>query len=249
MPEGLREITVELFWHNTVGMAILAGIRSTLLLAFRYLPLLLLGFIGFIGLGLGNTALLVLFLGHAIIVPIITTVLHMLTSSMKYSLVAVNDIAQLVPMMPSSGASFSDSAGAPSYWMAHISFFFGYLTYNAYKILTTETELSTIKSQSSKDALNEKILARKQKAGILIANLIFFYILISVIRFYATGAELAYGMVLAFAFLWTAGVGWYEFAELCGATNSDIFGIAMQMMSPESAQDKPKACVYTGTPS
>ena len=244
---------MDLFWHITVGMAILAGIRSTLLLAFRYLPLLLISFIGFIGLGLGNTALLVLFLGHATIVPLITMGLHALTVGMlKYSPLTINDVSQLVPIMPSTGVAFTDptgASGAPSYWMAHISFFFGYLICNAFKILLTETDLSTIKSQASLDSLNEKIMARKQKGGVLIGTLFFFYILLCVIRYYATGAEQFFlGIVFSTIFLGGAGVGWYFFAEQCGATNSDIFGIAMQMMSPESAQDKPKACVYTGTP-
>jgi hypothetical protein len=132
--------------------------------------------------------------------------------------------------------------------MAHISFFFGYLLTNAGLMLTAETSLATIKNASSKDALQQKINARKQKAGVLIGTLLFFYLLLCAIRYYATGAEDIFGMMAALP-IFGLGVGWYYFAQACGATNSDIFGIAMQMMSSDTAQDKPKACVYTGSPS
>lgn len=227
-------------------MPILAEIRSTLLLAFRSLPLLLISFIGFLAIGLGNTALFILLIGHAAIVPLMTAGFHLLFSSS--SLQSLSDVVQLVPLIPSSGESFANSANIyPSYWMAHISFFFGYLLTNAYKILTAETDLKIIKNASSKEALQLKIDARKQKAGVLIGTLIFLYILLSIIRYYATGAEHVFGMLCALP-IFFVGVGWYYFAEQCGATNSDIFGISMQMMSSDTAQDKPKACVYTGTP-
>lgn len=243
MPQSLAQHGT-LFWYNTLGMPILATIRSTLLLAFRYLPLLLISFIGFLGLGLGNMSLFMLFIGQAGVVPAITEFLHLLTNK-NYSLMSMNDISQLVPIKPSSGDSYATTANIyPSYWMAHISFFFGYLIMNAITILTTETDLSIIKSATSKDALGAKIQSRKDKASMLIGNLFFFYILISITRYYATGAEQVWGMLLALL-LFGVGLGWYKIAELCGATNSDIFGIAMQMMSVDTAQDKPKACVYT----
>jgi len=228
-------------------MPILAEIRSTLLLAFRYLPLLLISFVGFLAIGLGNTALFILFIGHAIAVPAFTELMHIGTNG-NYTLMAMNDVSQLVPNMPSSGDSYTTAANVvPGYWMAHISFFFGYLIMNASEILTAKTDLSIIKNTASKASLDLKIQARKQKAGVLIASLVFFYILISITRYYATGTENIVGMVAA-AFLIPVGVGWYKLAEVCGATNSDIFGIAMQMMSVDTAKDKPKACVYTGKP-
>jgi hypothetical protein len=227
-------------------MPILAQIRSTLLLAFRYLPLLLISFIGFLAIGLGNTALFILFIGHAAVVPLVTELLHMAFSTSN--LMSINDVSQLVPLLPSTGESATGTANIyPTYWMAHISFFFGYLITNAGKILTAETDLSVIKNATSKASLELKINARKQKAGILIASLLFFYLLLCLIRYYATGAEHIFGMMMSLPLLAIA-VGWYYFAEACGATNSDIFGIAMQMMSVDTAQDKPKACVYTGTP-
>jgi hypothetical protein len=227
-------------------MPILAEIRSTLLLAFRYLPLLLISFIGFLAIGLGNTALFILFFGHALIVPLVTGLLHMLFSTSN--LMSINDVSQLVPLLPSTGESAIGTANIyPTYWMAHISFFFGYLITNAAKILTAETDLRILNNATSRAAVELKIQARKQKAGVLIASLFFFYFLLCFIRYYATGAEHIFGMMISLP-LFGIAIGWYYFAEACGATNSDIFGIAMQMMSADTAQDKPKACVYTGTP-
>jgi hypothetical protein len=227
-------------------MPILAEIRSTLLLAFRYLPLLLISFIGFLAIGLGNVALFILFIGHAAVVPLVTLAMH--TMNPSSNLMTVNDVSQLVPLLPSTGESAMATANIyPSYWMAHISFFFGYLLTNAGLMLTAETDLKVIKNASSKAALELKIQARKQKAGTLIGTLLFFYLLLCVIRYYATGAEHVFGMMMSLP-IFGFGAGWYFFAQACGATNSDIFGIAMQMMSLDTAQDKPKACVYTGTP-
>lgn len=229
-------------------MPVLATIRSTVLLAFKYLPLLLISFVGFLAIGLGNMSLFMLFIGHALVVPGVTEILHMFKSG-DHTLMNMNDVSQLVPLMPASGDSYNAAVNIyPGYWMAQISFFFGYLIMNAIDILQAETDLSIIKNATSKEALNIKIQSRKDKAAVLIANLVFFFILISVLRYYTTGTEHFFGVLLAMIVLGGVGMSWYWIASLCGAINSDIFGISMQMMSNESAQDKPKACVYTGKP-
>ena len=229
-------------------MPVLATIRSTILLAFKYLPLLLISFVGFLAIGLGNVSLFMLFIGHAVAVPAVTEVMHLINNGGN-TLMSMNDVSQLVPLMPASGDSYGTAVNIyPGYWMAQISFFFGYLIMNAIDILQMKTDLSVIKNAKSKDALNMKIQSRKDKASILLANLIFFFLVISAVRYYATGTEHVFGVIIAMIVLGGAGMGWYWIASLCGANNSDIFGISIQMMSAGTAQDKPKACVYTGKP-
>ena len=231
-----------------IGMAVLATIRSTLLLAFSSLPLLLMTFIGFLAIGLGNMSLFLLFIGQAGIVPLVTEALHIINAK-NNTLMSMNDAASLVPLMPSSGDSYTTPVNIyPTYWMAHISFFFGYILMNAIMILITPTDLSVIKNAASKETLNAKIQARTDKAGTIIGTSIALYITIFFLRYFVSGTETLFGMLLATIVLGGAGIFWYYLASLCGASNSDIFGIAIQMMSASSAQKSPKTCIYTGTP-
>ena len=224
--------------------SLLTRLRTTILLAFRSLPLLLMSFVGFLAIGLGNMGLFMLFIGQAVIVPLITEALHYYPADSN--LINWNDVAQLVPLIPSTGESYSKSVNIfPTYWMAHISFFFGYLLCNAVQMWQASPDLSALKNKNSKDTLTSKINARQEKAMTLMITIFLFFVLTCVTRFYATGTELWSGILLAAVVLGGAGAAWYLLAELCGATNSDIFGIAIQMMTSDSAQDKPKVCTYT----
>lgn len=230
-------------------MSVLSTLRTSLLLAFKSLPLLLIGFIIFLAFGLGNTSLFILLSGQALIVPLITEFLHYISNnSPNIALLTSNDVSQLVPT--ALGSVTTHVNVFPSYWMAHIAFFFGYLLSNALSMYQQKTELSIIQGASSdavKISINLKIAARKEKALTLIASTVAFFVIITVLRVIATGAETFAGIMVSLL-LFGAGYGWYLAAEALGATNSDVFGIAMQMMSPDSAATKPKTCVYTGKP-
>lgn len=228
-------------------MPVLATLRTSLLLAFKSLPLLLIGFIAFLAFGLGVTSLFILLTGQAIVVPILTEIFHALSSgSPNIALLTRNDVSQLLP-----GSAEGPINVFPSYWMAQIAFFFGYLFANALVMYTTPPDLKLIQGASSakmKESLNAKIAARKGKALMLVLSTIAFFVLITFLRVIATGAETFAGIIVATIFLGGAGAGWYFVAQQLGATSSDIFGIAMHMMTPDSAAMKPKTCVYTGKP-
>jgi hypothetical protein len=234
-----------------VGMSLLVTLRTSLLLAFKSLPLLLIGFIVFLAFGLGNVSLFIVLLGHIVIVPFITEVLHWCSSGVpSIALLTSNDVSQLIPTP--LGSVTTPVNVFPSYWMAHISFFFGYLLSNAVSMYRQEPNLSLIQGASSdavKKSIQLKIVARKEKAMTLIISTVCFLLLLSVLRMIATGAETFAGVSVAILFLGLAGAGYYVAAEQVGVTNSDVFGIAMQMMSPDSAATKPKTCIYTGRPS
>jgi len=225
----------------------LATLRTSLLLAFRSLPLLLIGFIGFLAFGLGNTSLFILLAGQMFAVPALTEILHWLTSKTpSLSLLMSNSISELVPSAVGNPVNVF-----PSYWMAHISFFFGYLLSNAVSIYLQKPDLSIIQGASSdavKASINEKLKARKEKAMTLMMTTVLFYIVLIILRVIATGAESLAGITVAIVILGLAGAGWYYFALFLGASNIDVFGIGLQMMSPDSAATKPKTCVYTGRP-
>ena len=229
-------------------MPILATLRTSILLAFKSLPLLLLSFMTFLAFGLGNSSLFILLTGHALIVPAITELAHLLSSgSPNIALLVSNDISQLI-----SVPAIGEVNVFPSYWMAHISFLFGYLVGNASAMYTQEPDLRLIQGASSdavKTSINAKIAARKEKAATLMISLLVFLVLISILRAVATGAETFAGITFAIFILGGLGVGWYYLAQVLGATNSDIFGIALQMMAPDSGATSPKTCVYTGKPS
>jgi hypothetical protein len=228
-------------------MPVLATLRTSILLAFKSLPLLLLSFITFLAFGLGNSSLFILLMGHALVVPAITESVHAATSgSPDIALLSSNDISQLISIPATGPVNVF-----PSYWMAHISFFFGYLIGNGVSMYTQQPDLSLIQGASSdavKISINAKIAARKEKALTLIISLLFLLVLISILRAVATGAETFAGSTFAIVVLGGLGISWYYLAQVFGATNSDVFGIAVQMMAPDSGAIKPKTCVYTGKP-
>lgn len=225
----------------------LGKIRSTLLLGFSSLPLLLISFVGFLAVGLGNISLFLLFIGHALVVPLITELLHFVNGQ-KNTLMTMNDAASLVPLMPVSGSSYKTPVSIyPTYWMAQIAFFFGYIVSNAAFILGAPVNIDAIKNKDSHDGLKARINARVYKAGMILGTSLLLYIVICAIRLYTSGTEAFTGILMA-QLLFGFGALWYYIASQCGASNSDIFGISMQMMSPDSAKDRPKTCVYTGNP-
>lgn len=221
-------------------------LRIGILLVFKYLPILLISFVLFLSFGLGNTSLFLLLLGQCFLVPILTEFAHMLPVGDEIAGNNINEMAQLISTPP--GTNPTPINVFPSYWMAHMSFFFGYILSNAVSMYTKKPDLSVIQGASSEKAkaiLNAKIESRIQKALVLIISTISIYVFITVLRYAATGAETAYGLIMGSCVFFGAGYGWYALAEYTSsATNSDIFGIAMQMMSPESAENKPMACIY-----
>jgi len=219
-------------------MPALATIRNTILLAFKSLPLLIISFIGFVAIGLGNLALFILFIGHAIVVPVLTEMLHLVFNG--GNLIAANDISQLVPLNPIDGTPYGTPVNImPTYWMAHMSFFFGYMLSNAVILFSLPSD------KKSPDWIVE---SRKTRAVTVMITTIVLLILLSVLRFVLTGTESLGGILLAWIVLGGAGGGWYLFAQVCGARNADIFGVAEQMMSPDSSATKPMTCVYAPTP-
>ena len=229
-------------------------LRTVLLLAFRSLPILLISFIGFLAFGLGNTSLFYLLSGNMFIVPLLTYGFHLATAtSPSIAMLRPNDVAQLIAASPTTGKPYGTPVNVfPSYWMAQMSFIFGYIISNATFMYMKPVDTSIMQGARSTEAmkqLNDKVAARQGAALIFLLSNILFFLVIAAIRIFATDSETMPGFLLAVLLFGTLGGLWYWFAQtFLGATNSDIFGIAMQMMSPTSAQNKPVTCVYKANP-
>jgi len=226
---------------------ILYSVRNTLIQAFMSFPYIMIWFIGFLAMGLGNLGLFILFLGHTLVLPLAVFLVHMLIG---WKAPAMDDTspffvpaqiegkskAQVVPSHIGSERFINVS---PSYWMAHTLFLFGYMLGNTISILSIPNNPKV-----------DKILQanRKGRARMVLTTILFFTVLMTALR-YMTRTERPYGIAIAFGVGGLGGFLWYKFAETCGIRTADVFGIAQQVVIPSQAKDeKPMTCVYTAKP-
>lgn len=220
-------------------MELLDTLRTTILVGFRALPLLLISFIAFLAIGLGNMGMFILLLGHTLVVPIATAILQFITGKMYLqgdarAFVSGSDVVQLVPSLSST----LPVNVMPSYWMQHVLFFFGYLLANGVGLLRLPQE----KGQSD---VNYENRVAKAKAVITVGVLA----ALSFTAFrYRTGAETWRGVALAFAAGGGLGFAWYQFAAYCGARHADVFGVAPSMVPISAKDEKAMTCVYAPKP-
>jgi hypothetical protein len=216
-------------------MDLLQTLQMSIIMAFRSLPLLLIGFVGFMAIGLGNMGLFVLFIGHAFAVPLVTGLLHMLTSGMPMFQVPATDVSQLVPSAPKAAAMANVG---PSFWMVQFLFFMGYLLANAVAIYMTPD-----------DPKIDDVQMRNQKAKATTAIVTTVLLTLGIV--YArslTHTETMAGIGLAFLVGWGGGYGWYQLAAVCGARAADVFGITQQLIYVSAKDTKPMTCVYNPKP-
>jgi hypothetical protein len=216
-------------------MDILQTLQMSIIMAFRSLPLLLIGFIGFLAIGLGNMGLFVLFIGHAFALPLVTGLVQLLTRGISAFQVKATDVSQLVPSAPRT----SDMANVgPSYWMAQFLFFMGYLLANAVSLYMTPDD----------PKIDDVQLAnQKAKATTAIITTVLLTLVVVWLR-YLTHTETMAGIGLAFLIGWGGGYGWYQLAAVCGARSADVFGITQQLVPVAAKDTKPMTCVYNPTP-
>jgi hypothetical protein len=226
---------------------ILYTVRNTIIQAFMSFPYIMIWFIGFLAMGLGNLGLFILFLGHALILPLVVLGVHELVAWKMpptgddspffiHSLVEGKSKAYIVPSHVSSDNYINVS---PSYWMVHTLFLFGYILGNANAILRLPA-----------DPKVDKILIanRTTRATRVLTTTLFFTVLMIALR-YQTHTEKPYGIAIALVVGGLGGFLWYQFAQTCGIRAADVFGIAQQVVIPSQAKDeKPMTCVYTAKP-
>jgi hypothetical protein len=221
--------------------AVLNTAKRVILQAAKSLPIIMISFIGFLALALGNLSLFILFLGHSILLPIAVYISQFLfdkisnnpesraqyfkESGQATSLIEISDNGESVNV-------------APSFWLAHVLFFLGYILANAVSIIMIPDD-PKLNSSLTKN--------RKFRAGVIIGTTIMFSLIVALLR-YRTNSETLRGIVIAFIVGGFLGYGWYQFADLCGARAADIFGVALQMIPASATDEKPMTCVYAPKP-
>lgn len=216
-------------------MTLLESIRQMILYAFMSLPLMLIAFLGFMSLALGNVGMIILFLGHIFVVPIATTILQTASFILPVSskLVPAKDICNFIPSYPSGSNTLNVF---PSFWMAHFLFFMGYFLQNAQNLINKSAESG---------APQDRVELRQSQGRIAMIVGIFATLAIIFARFKLTGCETLPGILIAAATMVPLGVGWYMMATLAGARDGDIFGIAGRIMPLSALAPPPMTCVYS----
>jgi len=291
-------------------------IRSTASDIFLTLPLLLVGFIFFMGAMTSNVGLLYLFAGHLLAVPALSFlandrgpmwfdggkfsgtklvkwllsalgVLYVLIKSLNGSmnnfwtflLIVIPGVGQFVThqqgkdeaalhffnpigwivgsppqasvsghaaatcaMVP--GAESADAAN-PTNWMAHLTFFFGFLMANASAIMREPAPIVSGKnSEADQDKVDTRVSNRLLIVNsiILISSLVF--ISLAALRYMKTPCEGSFLYSLfPLTIIGLTGAAWFQlFYAGCGLRPTDILGVVQGMVSPKMA-DNPIICV------
>jgi hypothetical protein len=196
-------------------------IRRSLILFFLGFPLVMISFLGFVSLALGSKGTAFFLVGQAVIVPVATFLVHILTNFLPGTKVPASDVNRLVPSFPTS-SPFQNVA--PSYWMAHVSFFFAY-------ILTNALEVHGLDPVSRETDYKMRVENRKTRTSMIIATTVVVYLAMIAIRFRFVKADKPFwGLILGTAGFGALGYGWFQLAKRLGIRNGDIFGVVQQMV-------------------
>jgi hypothetical protein len=215
-------------------------IRGFLERSFLSLPILIFGWALFVGSTTGNIGLLVLSLGHATVAPLATWILHTLASFLPASMQPYMQVPASSTCNILSGGFVDEGStvySIPSYWLAHIAFFFGFLLSNAAEILNMP---------AAENAPADKVERRKSQAQLVLGLSVALFILFVGVRVFKVGCETIPGVVLGIPIFYSIGYGWYKLARECSARDSDVFGIVQGILPPSASDPPPMTCVYTG---
>jgi len=211
--------------------------RGMLTRSFLAMPILLFGWALFIGATTGNIGLLVLAMGQATVVPMATWILHTIGGmfgdwGMTNFTVPASATCSMLPrgFVDTGGRDFS----IPSYWLAQIFFFFGFLTTNAKSVLNLP---------EAPNAPPDKVERRKSQAQLVLILSWVFLALFLAARV-LMGCETVPGVIVGGLAFWWIGHGWYLLARECSARDSDIFGIVQGILPPAASDPPPMTCVY-----
>lgn len=215
------------------------NIKGTLERSFLALPILLFGWAVFVGSTTGNIGLLVLALGQATVAPLSTWILHTIGSffgdwGKANFTVPASATCNILPggFVEAGQRQFA----IPSYWLAQIYFFFGFLISNASSVLDMP---------AAPNASPEKVERRKSQAQLVLIMALFFLAVFVAIRVFVVGCETIPGVLFGGIIFYWIGRGWYQLARECSARDSDIFGIVQGILPPNASDAPPMTCVYT----
>lgn len=201
--------------------------RQMITVAFMALPMMIIAFTFFLGFGLGNVGLILLFLGQITVAPAAAYLLQMLSISKLPNY----NICNLVPSASGSGGLMNV---APSFWMAQFLFFIGYVLQNA---------VTLYEQKPDEKAPEVKVQNRKEQAltAIIVTSII--AVIIVGLRLKFTGCETFLGTAMAALTMIPLGVAWYYVAAACGIRNADVFGISSKILPVGATEPPPQVCV------
>jgi hypothetical protein len=212
-------------------------VRRTMLLFFMGLPMIMIGLIIFLAMSLLNTGMIVLALGHIIVVPIVTMIIHIISGFLPFANIKSTDVSMLVPSIDDAyGQQYTNVM--PSYWVAHIVFFCTFIFSNALSVY--ERALPSTKDYDWK--LQHRLIRSRMVMGVTV----FILLALLVARIYVTRAETIPGMLVGLLAFIPLGYYWYQQALKVGATNSDVLGILQQMAVEPADDGATSLCVPTG---
>jgi hypothetical protein len=196
---------------------------------------MLIAFLGFMSLALGNVGMIILFIGHLVIVPATTYLLHIASIILPNSVTSVagKDVCNFIPTTPSIVGTVNVF---PSFWMAHFFFFIGYFLENARGLITKVAE---------EGAPKDRVQLRQGQGATAMMIGIFATLMLVGLRYWLTKCETIPGILVAALTLAPIGVGWYQMATLAGARDGDIFGIAGRILPLSALAPPPMTCLYS----
>jgi hypothetical protein len=205
-------------------------LRRLILIFFLGFPIIISNLMGFLALGLGNLGLLVLFLGHAVVIPFLLPVVHLFTAPLPS--VVGSDVGMLVPsdLHP---PSFNVT---PSYWITHVTFFFSYLFTNALDVYRQEPVSDTPQEEW-------RVENRRSRASMIMSMCVFLCLFMVAARYMITKTETMLGTLVGLGGAGALGWAWYSMASLMGSRKSDVFGIVQQMIPIQEDDTNATMCL------
>ena len=216
-------------------MEALHSVRTKLILAVRYFPILLVAFVAFLAGAFSNVAIVSLLLGQVVIVPVVTFFIRLLPLPFH---VPWSDVGNLFPSHPTQ-ITHTSQPTITTYWMGQTVFFFTYVFLNA---------LGIYSMPSDPNASDWMVNNRKTKLITVLGVLCAVFLGLVYLRYTTTGVESIIGIVVALGVFIPLAYWWYNFATRCGLNHGDMFGIVTQIVPNSADENTPMTCVYAPQP-
>jgi hypothetical protein len=132
--------------------------------------------------------------------------------------------------------NLDSTSKVPSFYLAHIAFFVGYLITNAFILFSKAKESGT-----DEKAYN----SRRYRSLMIIITILLLYTILTSVRSNTTGCESSLGIFFSTSVFSSLGLAWYLLADFCGCRSADLFGIASSMVSEKAKS--PVVCLNPTT--
>jgi hypothetical protein len=224
---------------------------------FQTLPFTLAGTLLILGFYTANYAALFFLIGYLLIVPTGTFLVNLLGN-----FIPGHDNPLLFPKQSNNCNAVTshptisppESAFAPvdslvTYWMSMFAFFIGYMFTNAWTIYNAPVNMpansdgSTTTDPAVIAATKSKAMFRESQSLVGMVVILLIALVFIIIRLAVTRCDSPLGLALSIPFGF---LGWWWYNQLAAVGNnrlSDLFGIANRLMTPQSLEGGPYACI------